>query len=81
MKDKSPECIARNVIRALEHPNLDENVKNAREMVVKEFTYETAVRTYKDLLDELMKEKYYTARIYKKWVGENEKKCLRKKRC
>ena len=53
MKDKSPECIARNVIRALEHPELEKIVKNARELVEKEFTYEAAVERYRTILKEL----------------------------
>ena len=50
MKDNSPECIAENVIRALEHPNLDEIVKNARKMIEKEYTYEVVVENYRKLL-------------------------------
>ena len=42
MKDKSPECIAENVMRALEHPNPERIVKNARALVEREFTYEVA---------------------------------------
>ena len=47
MENNSPECIARNVMRALNHPDLDEVVKNARELVVEEFTYEVAVEGYR----------------------------------
>ena len=50
MKDNSPECIAENVIRALEHPNLDEIVKNARELIEKDFTYEAAGERYRKIL-------------------------------
>ena len=53
MKDNSPECIARNVIRALEHPNLDEIVKNARALVEREFTYEAAVERYRKILENI----------------------------
>ena len=47
----SPECIAKNVIRALEYPNFDEIVDNARELVEREFTYEATVERYKKALD------------------------------
>ena len=53
MEDNSPECIAKNVIRVLEHPNLDENVKNARLLVEREFTYEAAVERYRKILENL----------------------------
>ena len=51
MENNSPECIAENVMRALEHTNLDIIVKNARELVEREFTYEAAVERYKKVLD------------------------------
>ena len=57
MEDNSPESIAENVIRALEHSNLDAIVKNARKLIDDEYTYEVMVRKCKDSLDELMKGK------------------------
>ena len=53
MEDNSPECIAENVRRALEHPNLDEIVKNARKLIEEEYTYEAAVERYRTILKEL----------------------------
>jgi len=50
MKDNSPECIARNVIRALTHPTLEQIAQNACALVEKEFTYEKAVARYKNIL-------------------------------
>ena len=52
MENNSPECIAKNVIRALEYPSLDKIVKNARELVEKEFTYEAAVEKYRKILED-----------------------------
>ena len=57
MENNSPECIAENVIRALEHPNLDEIVKNARKLIEDEYSYEVMVRKCRDSLNELMKGK------------------------
>ena len=57
MGDNSPECIAKNVIRALEHPNLEEIVKNAKKLIEDEYSYEVMVRKCRDSLDELMKGK------------------------
>jgi glycosyltransferase involved in cell wall biosynthesis len=53
MENNSPECIAKNVIRALNHPNLEKIAENGRELVEKEFTYEAAVERYKEILEEL----------------------------
>ena len=57
LENNSPECIAENVLRALEHPNLDEIVKNARKLIEKEYSYEVMVRKCKESLNELMKGK------------------------
>ena len=50
LENNSPECIAKNVIRALEHPNLDEIVNNARNVIEEEFSYEKQVKQYRDIL-------------------------------
>jgi glycosyltransferase involved in cell wall biosynthesis len=53
MENNSPECIAENVMRALEHPDLEGIVENARARVEREFTYEVAVKRYRAILKEL----------------------------
>lgn len=50
MEDNSPECIARNVIRALNHAQLEKIARNARTLVEKEFTYQAAVERYRIIL-------------------------------
>ena len=50
LENNSPECIAKNVIRALEHPNLDEIVNNACNLVEEEFSYEKVVKQYRDMI-------------------------------
>ena len=50
MGNNSPGCIAENVERVLNHPALDEIIKNAKELVEKEFTYEAAVGRYREIL-------------------------------
>jgi len=60
MENNSPECIAKNVIRALEHPNLEEIVKNARKLIEDEYSYEVMVRKCKNSIDELMRRKQRT---------------------
>ena len=57
LEDNSPECIARNVVMVLNYLDLDEIVKNARELVKKEFTYEAAVESYRKILDIAMKKR------------------------
>ena len=53
MESNSPECIARNVIRALNHTDLEQISRNARALVQKEFTFEAAVEKYRVILDSL----------------------------
>ena len=53
MENNSPECIARNVIRALNHPNLERIAENARALVEREFTFEKAVERYEEILSKL----------------------------
>ena len=54
MKDNSPECIAENAIRVLNHPNLEQIAQNARALVEREFTFEKAVARYREILSELL---------------------------
>jgi len=53
MEDNSPECIAKNIVRALNHHNLGRITKNAHVLVETEFTYEKAVERYRKILGEL----------------------------
>ncbi len=53
MENNSPECIAENVIRALNHPNLEQITRNARNLIEREFTYEKAAERYRVILSEL----------------------------
>lgn len=55
LENNSPECIAKNVIRALEHPRLDEIAQNARRLIEQEYAYEVMVEKCKTALDKLMK--------------------------
>jgi glycosyltransferase involved in cell wall biosynthesis len=51
MENNSPECIAENVIRALEHANLDEIVRNALRLIEEEYTIEVAVERYTKVIE------------------------------
>ena len=53
MESNNPECIAENVVRALEHPDLERIVENARALVEREFTYEAAVDRYRKILNNI----------------------------
>ena len=53
MENNSQECVAENVIRVLEHLNIDIIVKNARLLVEREFSYEAAVERYRTIMEEL----------------------------
>lgn len=53
MEDNSPQCIAQNITRALNHPNLDKIARNARELIEREYTHQAAVERYRDVLASL----------------------------
>ena len=53
MENNSPECIAENVLRALEHPDLVGIVKSARTLVEGEFTFDKAVERWGKILEEM----------------------------
>ena len=53
MEDNSPECIARNIVRALNHPHLEQVAHNARKLAEREFTFEKAVDSYTRILENL----------------------------
>jgi glycosyltransferase involved in cell wall biosynthesis len=50
MEDNSPECITRNIIRVLSHPDLEEIAANAHALVEKEYAFDTVVARYRDIL-------------------------------
>jgi glycosyltransferase involved in cell wall biosynthesis len=54
MESNLPECIAENVNRILSFKNLDNIVKDGRTFVEKEFTYTIAVKTYRQLLKDIL---------------------------
>ena len=53
IEDNSPQCIAENVTRALNYPDLDRIVKNARKLIEEEYTYEAAVERYRKILGKI----------------------------
>ena len=53
MENNSPECIAENVIRVLEHPDLERVVESARALVEQEFTYEKVVKRWREILESI----------------------------
>jgi len=53
MKNNSPECIAENIIRALEFPNLETIVTKSKKFVENNFTYEKAVERYSIIFNKI----------------------------
>ena len=53
LEDNSPECIAKNVIRALKHPDLEKITKNARTLIEMEYTLEAAMERYRKILENI----------------------------
>jgi glycosyltransferase involved in cell wall biosynthesis len=50
MENNSPECIEKNVIRALNSPNIEEIIINALDLLKRQFTFESAVKRYSGIL-------------------------------
>ncbi|MFW6105661.1 MAG: glycosyltransferase family 4 protein [Chloroflexota bacterium] len=50
MEDNSPECIARNVIRALNHTNLNQISQNGAALIVKEYRYDVLKARYEGII-------------------------------
>ena len=53
MENNSPECIARNVLRALTHPDLEGIAEKGRQYVEREFTFEKAVERWRGILQDI----------------------------
>jgi len=56
MENNSPECIARNVIRALDDPSFNKIAEKALRKVRKKFTFEYVVEKWTKILNEYLKE-------------------------
>ena len=50
LANNSPECIAKNVIRILEHTELEKIVNNARNLVEEKYSFESTVMQYRNML-------------------------------
>lgn len=46
LENNSPDCITKNIIRALEHPELETIAENARSLIEHQFTHQMAVERY-----------------------------------
>lgn len=57
LEDNSPKCIANNIIKILNYPNIERIVYNARMLVEAEYTYDAAVNRYKEVLNGTMQKK------------------------
>ncbi|PKL59034.1 MAG: hypothetical protein CVV31_05050 [Methanomicrobiales archaeon HGW-Methanomicrobiales-2] len=53
MENNSPECIAANVIRALNSPELEQVAEHGRQFVQDNFTFERVITRWKEILEEI----------------------------
>ncbi|WP_346434747.1 glycosyltransferase family 4 protein [uncultured Methanoculleus sp.] len=53
MENNSPECIAKNVIRALSSPDLEQIAENGRRFVEENFTFEKTVENWRRILQDI----------------------------
>lgn len=54
LEDNSPEAIAKGIIRALNHPNLEQVAANARALVEREYNFVTAIKKWQTIFDEIL---------------------------
>lgn len=55
MENNSPECIAKNIKRALNYFHINQIIKNAKKLVEEDFTLEAAINRYRKILDETLR--------------------------
>lgn len=55
MENNTPACIARNVVRALNHPDLSQIAQNGRRLVEQRFSFQASVERWRRALDEVIK--------------------------
>ena len=53
LENNTPECIANNIIRALEYPNLENIEHNGRKLVKEEFKYEVVVEKFRHIINNM----------------------------
>lgn len=53
MENNSPECIAANIIRALEYPDLERIAEDGRRFVEENFTFEKTLEIWKNVLQDI----------------------------
>lgn len=53
MENNSPECIARNVLRALSYPDLEGVAERGRRLIGEEYTFEKAVERWREILNQI----------------------------
>ena len=53
MENNSPECIAENMFRALNSPDLEQIAEDGRRFVEENFTFERTVENWKEVLEEI----------------------------
>jgi len=53
MENNTPECITRNVMRALNHPDLEVIAERGRQYVEREFSFEKAVERWREVLEKI----------------------------
>ena len=53
MENNSPECIAANVVRALDSPDLEQIAEDGRRFVEENFSFEKVVESWKRVLQDI----------------------------
>jgi len=58
MENNSPECIAKNIMRALNHPDLEKIAENGEKLVEQEYTFGKALERWRKIFKELTGKEY-----------------------
>lgn len=53
MENNMPKCIAKNIIRALDHPRIEDIINNAEKLVENDYSYISAIERYKAIIDNI----------------------------
>lgn len=59
LENNSPECIAKNILRALQHPKLEEIAHNARRLIEQEWAYKPIVEKWQRALSKLVNKEIF----------------------
>lgn len=52
LKNRSPQHIAKDVLKILEYPRIDETIRNAKKLIEQDYTFEAVAKRYKEVFEQ-----------------------------